>query len=82
MYRYSKDNINTIHKEVVEEDVFLTDFYSHDIGFTLHGIVLSLPNSESMQNLLTPKDNLVNDLNPIKTSSFLKDILGFCKKCL
>ena len=49
MYRYSKDNINTVHKEVVKEDVFLTDFYSHDIGFTLHGIVLSLPNSESIK---------------------------------
>ena len=60
---------------------FLPDFYSHDIGFTIYGFVFSLPNRGSMQNLLTPKDNLVNDLNPVKMSSFLKDILGFCKKC-
>ena len=51
----------------------MPDFYSRDIGFSIHGFAFSLPNSGGMKNLLTPKDNLTNDLSAKQASSFFQD---------
>ena len=51
----------------------MPDFYSRDIGFSIHGFAFSLPNSGGMKNLLTPKDNLINGLSVKQTSSFFQD---------
>ena len=60
----------------MKDDVFLLNFYSLGIGFSINGFTFLLPNKDNLQSLLIPKDNLTNELTPEKISPFLKNNLN------
>ena len=66
----------------MKDDVFLLNFYSLGIGFSINCFTFSLPNSGNLQSLLIPKDNLINELTPEKISPFLKNNLNLSQENL
>ena len=60
----------------MKDDVFLLNFYSLGIGFSINGFTFLLPNKDNLQSLLIPKGNLTNELTPEKISLFLKNNLN------
>ena len=57
-------NKETTQVDVKKEDVYLPEFYSYDLTYQVGGLIFTLPKGNDLQNLLTPKDNLINEPNP------------------
>lgn len=55
-------NNNILNQDVQKEDVYLPYFFSKQLGNHIGKFVFSLPNSNFLKNLLTPKDNLLMKL--------------------
>ena len=75
LYIYKKkDNRDTPLVDVTKEDIFLPDFYSYDLTYHVNGFVLRFLGSSNLQNLQTPKENLLNDKPLEMINLFSKDI--------
>ena len=68
------DNRNTPLVDVTKEDIFLPDFYSYDLTYHVNSFVLRFLGSSNLQNLQTPKENLLNDKPLEMINLFSKDI--------
>ena len=58
-----KGNTNILNQDVQKKDVHLPDIFSKQLGHHIGKFVFSLPNSSAFINLLTPKGNLLNEIN-------------------
>ena len=80
-YIYKKrDNKETAPVNVQKEDIYLPEFYSYDLTYHVGGFIFTLPKGKHLQNLLTPKDNLINEKTPEKTNLFSKNIFKLPKE--
>ena len=52
-------NNNILNQDVQKEDVYLPDFFAKQLGNHIGKIVFSLPNSNTLKKLLTPKGHLL-----------------------
>ena len=70
-YIYKKgDNKETV--DVQKEDIYFPEVYSYDLTYHVGVFIFTLPKDNHLQNLLTPKDNLINKAAPQKLNFFLK----------
>ena len=76
MYIYKENNCYISNQTVQKGDVYLPDFYYYHIGHHVSDFVFTLPKSNHLQTLLTPKDNLLNETTPetinLFSSNFFK----------
>ena len=77
-----KDNLSIYNQDVQIEDIYLSDFYYQDLGFYPSCFAFTLPKSNHLQNLLTPKDNLLNKTTPETINLFSKNIFKLPKETL
>ena len=56
----TKGNTIILNQDVQKKAYIYLNFLGHHIG----KFIFSLPNSSAFINLLTPKDNLLNEINP------------------
>ena len=47
-----------------KEEVYLPEFYCHDLTYHVGGFIFTLPKGNHLQTFLTPKDNLIIETNP------------------
>ena len=59
-------NEETAQVDVQKEDVYLPAFYSYDLNYHVGGFIFTIPKGNHLQNLLAPKDNLINETTPEK----------------
>ena len=70
-YIYKKGgNKETV--DVQKEDIYFPEVYSYDLTYHVGVFIFTLPKDNHLQNLLTPKDNLINKAAPQKLNFFLK----------
>ena len=77
--RYNKE---TAQVDVQKEEVYLPEFYSYDLTYHVGGFIFTLPKGDHLQNLLTPKDNLINEMTPEKINLFSKNIFKISQETL
>ena len=77
-----RDDKETAQVDVQKEDVSLPNIYSYDLTYHVGGFIFTLPKGNHLQNLLTPKNNLINKTTPEKINLFSKNILSSRKKYL
>ena len=65
-----------------KEDVYLPEFYSYDLTYHVGGFIFTLPKGNDLQNLLTPKDNLINEPTPEEIKLFSKGIFKLPQETL
>ena len=56
--------------DVQKEDIYFSEFYSYDLTYHVGDFIFTLPKGNHLQNLLTPKDNLINQTTPQKINLF------------
>ena len=66
LYIYEK----RITERCYKRGYFLPDFYAYDLTYHVNGFVFKFPGNSHLQNLLTPKENLLNEATP-KTKKFI-----------
>ena len=82
MYKKREKSSTTItSRDVQKEDVYLPDFCYHDLTY-LNGFIFTLPKSNHLQNLLTPKDNLLKETAPKTINFFSKNIFKLPQETL
>ena len=62
----SKDSKKTAPADVQKEDIYFPEFYCYDLTYHVGSFIFTLPKGNHLQNLLTPKDELINETNPQK----------------
>ena len=68
--------------DVRKEDIYFPEFYSYDVTYHVGGFIFTLPKGNHVQNLLTPKANLINKTTPQKTNLFSKNIFKLLQETL
>ena len=82
-YIYKKMyNKETAQVDVQKEEVYLPEFYSYDLTYHVGGFIFTLPKGDHLQNLLTLKDNLINEMTPEKINLFSKNIFKISQETL
>ena len=82
-YIYKKrDNKETAQVDVQREDIYLPEFYSYDLIYHVGGFIFTLPKDKHLENLLTPKDNLINETAPQKINLLSKNIFKLPQETL
>ena len=72
-YIYKKrDDKETAQVDFKKEDVDLSEFYSYNLTYHVGGFTSTLPKVNHLQNLLNPKDILINEATPEKINLFSK----------
>ena len=80
-YIYKKRDVKeTAQADVQKEDIYLPEFYSYDLTYHVVTFIFTLPKDNHLQNLLAPKDNLINETTPEKINLFSKIFLSSQKK--
>ena len=83
MYIYKKKHNGYISNQTaLKSGIYLQDFYYYYISHHVAGFVFMLPKSNHLQNLLTPKDNLLNETTPETIICLLQMFLNFLKRRL
>ena len=83
LFFYQKSNdLSIYNQDVQKEDIHLPDFYYLDLGYHASCFVFTLPKSNHLQNLLTPKDNLLNETIPEKIDLFSINIFKLPQETL
>ena len=77
-----KNNLSIYNQDVHKEDICLPDFYSQNLGYHASGFVFTLPKNNHLQNLLTPKKNLLNERTHETINLFSKNIFKIPQKNL
>ena len=67
-----KDNKNTAMVYVSKEDIFLSNFYSHDLTHHVNGFVFTFLCGSHLQNLLL-KENMLSETTTKAINLFSKD---------
>ena len=80
-YIYKKRN-NKEMVDVQKEDIYFPEVYSYDLTYHVGVFIFTLPKGNHLQNLLTPKDNLINKAAPQKINLFLKNIFKLPQETL
>ena len=70
------------NQTVQKSDVYLPDFYYYDIGHHVAAFVFTLSKSNHLQNLLPPKDNLLNETTPETINLFSSNVLKLPQETL
>ena len=60
----------------------MPDFYSHDLTHHINGFVFTFPGGSHLQNLLTPKEHLLNETITETLNLFSKDIFKLLQETL
>ena len=47
--------------DVRKEDIYFPEFYSYDVTYHVGGFIFTLLKGNHLQNLLIPKNNLINE---------------------
>ena len=82
-YIYKKrDNKEMAPVDVQKEDIYFPEFYSYDLTYHFDGFIFTLPKGNHLQNLLSPKDNLINETTPQKINLFSKNIFKLPQETL
>ena len=82
-YIYKKrDYKETAPVDVQKEDIYFSQFCSYDLTYHVGGFTFTLPKGSHFQNLLTPKDNLINETTPQKINLFSKNIFKLPQETL
>ena len=82
-YIYKKmDNKETLPVDVQKEDIYFPEFYSYDLTYHVGSFIFTLPKANHLQNLLTPKENLINETTPLKINLFSKNIFKLPQETL
>ena len=76
-----KHNGYISNQNVQKGDVYLPDFYYYDIDHHVARLAFTLPKSNHLQNLLTPKDNLLNETTP-ETDLFSSNVFKLPQEAL
>ena len=83
MFIYKKNHNGYISNQTaLKSGIYLQDFYYYYISHHVAGFVFMLPKSNHLQNLLTPKDNLLNETTPETIICLLQMFLNFLKRRL
>ena len=84
MYIYQKKTHNGYisNQTVQKRGVNLPHFYSYYIGNHVVGFVFMSPKSNHLQNLLTPKDNLLNQRTPETINLFSSNVFKLPQETL
>ena len=69
-----RDNKETAPVDVQKEDIYFPEFYSYGVTFHVGSFIVTHAKGSDLQNLLTPKDKLINEATPQKISLFSKNI--------
>ena len=78
----NRDNKETAPVDVQKEDIYFPEFYSYGLTYDVGSFIFTLPKGNHLQNLLTPKDNLVNETTPQKINLFSKKIFKLPQETL
>ena len=70
MFIYITEGNNILNQDIQRVDVYLPDFFSKQVGNHIGKFVFFLPISNTLKNLLTSKDNLLNEINPESANMF------------
>ena len=82
-YIYKKrNNKETTQVDVQKEDIYLPEFYSCDLTYHVGGFIFTLPKDNHLQNLLTPKNKLINETAPQKICLLSKNIFKLPQEAL
>ena len=60
----------------------MPDFYSHDLTHHINGFVFMFPGGSHLQNLLTPKEHLLNETTTETLNLFSKYIFKLLQETL
>ena len=77
-----RDDKEMAQVDVQREDIYLPEFYSHDLIYHVGGFIFTLPKDKHLENLLTPKANLINETAPQKINLLSKNIFKFPQETL
>ena len=77
MFINKKNNVYISNQAVPNSDVYLPDFHYYNIGHHVAGFVFTIPKGNHLQKLLTPTDNLLNEMTPERVNLFSKNIFKF-----
>ena len=77
-----RDNKETALVDVQKEDIYFPDYYAYDLTYHVGGFIFTLVKGNHLQNLLTPKDSLINETTPQKINLLSKMFLSSHKKRL
>ena len=77
-----RDNKETTQVDVQKEDIYLPEVYSYDLTYHVGGFLFTVPKGNHLQNLLTPKDNLINETTPQKINFFSKNVFKLPQETL
>ena len=83
MYIYKKKHNGYISNQTAQKgDVYLPDFYYYDVGHQVAGYAFTIPKSNHLQTLLTPKDNLLTETTPETINLFSSNIFKLLQETL
>ena len=74
-YIYKKRDLEeTAPVDVQKEDIYFPEFYSYGLTYHVGSFIVTHAKGSHLQNLLIPKDNLINEATPQKINLFSKNI--------
>ena len=78
----SKKICHISNQAVQKGDIFLPDFYYYNIGHHVAGFVFTLPKSNHLHKLLTPRNNWLNEATPKTTNLFSSNVFKLPQETL